>query len=127
MVDNWTWTLWTRWIFVRGEYFSRVNFFWSKYVSYFTCLFIFKFILFYSKWGQIMTGTYLPVGNFFFSKSLCDNISRRVLEKLMMIECFRGLLDMTNILPFLQRFPFMSFLRNFTIYQYSQNIFSGKF
>ena len=67
------------------------------------------------------------VGNFFFSKSLYNNISRLVLEKLMMIEYFRGLLDMTNILPFLQRFPFMSFLRNFTIYQYSQNIFSGKF
>ena len=66
------------------------------------------------------------VGNFFFSKSLYDNISRLVLEKTMMIEYFRGLLDMTNILPFLQRFPFMSFLRNFTIYQYSQNIFSGK-
>ena len=76
--------------------------------------------------GVKLWKVYLPVGNFFFSKSLYNNISRLVLEKLTMIEYFRGLLDMTNILPFLQRFPFMSFLRNFTIYQYSQNIFSGK-
>ena len=105
------------WIFFEGIFFVGVNMFHISFVC-----------LSSSSSYFIPSGVKLwQVGNFFFSKSLYDNISRLVLEKTMMIEYFRGLLDMTNILPFLQRFPFMSFLRNFTIYQYSQNIFSGKF